>query len=86
MSSPSESPREPSLPWRIGSALTIGTVGSLCRTFLYALNETETVGLDRFLKILDERRDLDGRTRGLLTGMRYPSIAVFSCRSLISYM
>lgn len=62
-------PYEPSLPWRMGASFTMGVIGSLSRSFLYALNHTEAVGLDRFLEKLDERRDVEGRTRGLLTGM-----------------
>lgn len=61
-------PNQPSLPWRIGSSLTIGAVGAFCRTFLYGFNDSQVVGLDRFLKVLEERRDVGARTRGLLTG------------------
>ena len=61
-------PNQPSLPWRIGSSVTIGAVGAFCRTFLYGLNDSQVVGLDRFLKVLEERRDVGARTRGLLTG------------------
>lgn len=61
-------PTQPSLPWRIGSSVTIGAVGAFCKTFLYGLNDSEAVGLDRFLKVLEERRDVGARTKGLLTG------------------
>jgi hypothetical protein len=33
------------------------------------LNKTEVVGLDRFLDTLDRRKDVEGRERGLITGM-----------------
>lgn len=46
----------------------MGFAGGISRTFLYALNKTESPGLDRFLEVLEERRDVQKRTRGLLTG------------------
>lgn len=61
-------PYSPSLPWRIGSAAVMGFAGGISRTILYALNKTESPGLDRFLEVLEERRDVQKRTRGLLTG------------------
>jgi monolysocardiolipin acyltransferase len=63
-----ERPYQPSFPARIGSAINIGLVGFLSRSFLYALNRTQTQGLDRFLEILDSRKDETKRTRGLVTG------------------
>ncbi|CAK1364815.1 unnamed protein product [Cercospora beticola] len=67
-------PYQPSLPWRITSSATIGTVGLLCRSFLFALNRTEVHGLDRFLEILDDREDDKGRTRGLVTVSNHTSV------------
>lgn len=63
-----ERPYEQSLPWRAASSTTLGMVGFLSRSFLYAFNRTEVRGLDRFLEILDSRQDEKARTRGLLTG------------------
>lgn len=63
-----ERPYQPTLPWRLTSAATFGAVGFLSRSFLYALNKTEVSGLDRFLEILDSRRDEKNRTKGLVTG------------------
>lgn len=63
-----ERPYQPTLPWRWTSAATFGAVGFLSRSFLYALNKTETRGLENFLEILDSRRDERDRTRGLITG------------------
>ena len=63
-----ERPYKPSLPWRITSAFEIGVVGFLSRSFLYALNRTETYGIDNLLEILDRRSDESKRTRGLITG------------------
>jgi monolysocardiolipin acyltransferase len=34
------------------------------------LSKVETHGMDGFLKLLDEREDVGGRERGLITGMR----------------
>jgi hypothetical protein len=36
--------------------------------FLYGANKTETVGLEKFLEVLDGRMDVGKRDRGLLTG------------------
>lgn len=71
MSSPSEPPAQPSLPWRAASSVIMGVTGALSRTFLYACNTTETVGLDRFLELLDKRNDPNGREKGLITGRLY---------------
>jgi len=65
-----EQPAAPSGPWRFGSALTMGAVGLLCRGFLLGLSNTEAHGLDRFLKLLDERENIQERQRGLITGRR----------------
>jgi monolysocardiolipin acyltransferase len=47
----------------------MGAVGLLCRGFL-AISKTEAHGLDKFLKLLDERENVEGRQKGLITGMR----------------
>ncbi len=69
MSERNEAPENPSLPWRIGSSLTMGIVGVLCRSFYYGLNKMEVHGLDGFLELLDQREDPRRRERGLITGM-----------------
>lgn len=61
-------PPQPSLPWRVGSASVMGLVGSISRLFMFGVNRTEVHGLVQFLELLDERRNIDGRERGLLTG------------------
>ena len=48
----------------------MGTVGVIVRSFTYGLSYPQVTGLDNFLKILDERIDVDKRQRGLITGMR----------------
>lgn len=65
---PEEQPAAPSLPWRCGSVAVIGLVGLLSRGFLAGLSNLEVNGLDKFLKLLDEREDVDNRQRGLITG------------------
>jgi len=68
MSEPEGPPYQPALPRRVASTVQIGVVGFLFRTFLYGLNRTESPGLDRFLDVLDSRRDETKRERGLITG------------------
>lgn len=65
---PEEQPEAPSAPWRAASAFTMGAVGLLCKGFLSGLSKVETHGLDKFLKLLDERENVEGRQRGLITG------------------
>ncbi|KAJ4304178.1 Lyso-phosphatidylcholine acyltransferase [Collariella sp. IMI 366227] len=68
MSDPvSPSHQRPSLSWRIKSAMIMGMTGVLSRVFLYGFNKVEVTGLDRFLAILDSRKDPANRKRGLLT-------------------
>ena len=65
---PDEQPAAPSAPWRAGSAFVMGAVGLLCRGFLM-MSKTETHGLDKFVKLLEEREDVENREKGLITGM-----------------
>ncbi|KAK8136657.1 hypothetical protein PG984_004597 [Apiospora sp. TS-2023a] len=58
---------QPSLPWRMSSSIVLGATCMLSRGFLYGLNTVETKGLDKFLEILDKRKDVDKRERGLIT-------------------
>jgi monolysocardiolipin acyltransferase len=69
MSGPNSNPSCPSLPWRFTSSLIMGLTGSLSRAFYYGLNNVEVVGLNGFLQTLDRRKDVDGRERGLITGI-----------------
>ncbi|KAK6068827.1 acyltransferase [Seiridium cupressi] len=66
--------QHPSLPWRASSAMITGLTGMLCRGFLYGFNNVEVNGLQRFLKVLDEREDVDKRERGLLTVCNHVSV------------
>jgi hypothetical protein len=68
-----ERPYQQTLPWRATSSTTLGIVGFLSRTWLYAFNRTEVKGLDNFLALLDKRKDERNRTRGLITGRCVPS-------------
>lgn len=64
----------PSLPARLAAAANITIITSLCRAFLYVLNTTEVTGLDKFLKILDGRKDIAARQRGLITVSNHVSM------------
>ncbi len=46
----------------------MGIVGSISRVVLFGANKTEVHGLEGFLELLDERRNIEGRQRGLVTG------------------
>ncbi|KAI9799038.1 MAG: hypothetical protein M1833_004232 [Piccolia ochrophora] len=74
MSAGSDPPAHPSLPWRIASSATMGVSGAIARAFLFGANRTEVDGLDRFLEILDEREDVAGRERGLITVSNHVSV------------
>lgn len=63
-----KSPTQLSLPWRVGSSIVMGATGAVFRIFLFGANRTETHGLDQFLSLLDQRHDIAGRKRGLITG------------------
>lgn len=67
-----ERPYEPPMLTRAISNATVGTVGFLCRSFLYVLSRTEVHGLDRFQELIDERSDPERRERGLITGRSIP--------------
>ncbi len=63
-------------PWteRVKSNVTVGIVGFLSRSFLYALNTTNVYGLEGFLEILEERNDVAKRERGLITVSNHLSV------------
>ena len=67
-----EAPEAPSAPWRAVSVFTMGAVGLLCKGFS-GLNSIETHGMERFLRLLDERQEPKDRERVLITGMRVQS-------------
>jgi hypothetical protein len=60
--------KNPSATWRASSNLTMFLTGMISKAFLFGFNRTEVNGLDGFLKILDQRKDIEGRQRGLITG------------------
>ncbi|KAJ9639507.1 Lyso-phosphatidylcholine acyltransferase [Coniosporium tulheliwenetii] len=45
----------------------MGVTGLLTRGFLFGASRTEVHGLEGFLKLLDARKDVQGRERGLIT-------------------
>lgn len=61
--------KRPNGLWRGMSAMTMGLTGSISKLFLNAFNNVETVGLDRFVELLESRSDPYERQRGLITGM-----------------
>ncbi|KAK8046443.1 Bctaz1 [Apiospora saccharicola] len=73
---------QPSLPWRMSSSIVLGATCMLSRGFLYGLNTVETKGLDRFLEILDKRKDVDKRERGLITVCNHVSVPLSTFFSL----
>ena len=65
-----DNPPPPSLPWRASSITVMGIIGTLTRAFMHGLNWQDTHGLDGFLELLDKRADINGRQRGLITGIQ----------------
>ncbi len=59
---------QPSLSSRITAAVVTGLTGVWCKGFLYGLNQVEVIGLDKFLRLLESRQDVEKRQRGLITG------------------
>ncbi|KAH0354496.1 hypothetical protein KCU81_g1443, partial [Aureobasidium melanogenum] len=70
----SDAPDQPSLLWRTGSSFITGATGFLCRTFLVGLNRLEVKGYDNFMRLMDEREDVNGRTKGLITVSNHTSV------------
>jgi monolysocardiolipin acyltransferase len=64
----SEPPAAPGRLWQTNSTIIMFVTGVISRSFLYGLSNTRTYGLERFLKLLDEREDVAGRKKGLITG------------------
>ncbi|KAL1625170.1 Lyso-phosphatidylcholine acyltransferase [Neofusicoccum ribis] len=56
----------------------MGVVGLASRGFLAGLSNLEVNGMDGFFKLLDERKDVQGRQRGLITAIRLLSRAPFA--------
>lgn len=69
MSSVSKRPAtQPSLAWRVTSSVIMGTTGLLSKAFIYGLNDVEVFGWEGFSQLLESRRDVSKRQRGLVTG------------------
>jgi monolysocardiolipin acyltransferase len=58
----------PSLRWRAGSSAALLFTGTLAKIFLNVGARADVHGLDKFVKLLDERSNIEGREKGLLTG------------------
>ncbi|KAI1261211.1 hypothetical protein F5Y18DRAFT_402945 [Xylariaceae sp. FL1019] len=67
-------PEQPPLPQRMTSSLIMGLAQGVSRAFLYGLNSVEVTGLQRFLEVLDQRKDIEKRERGLITVSNHVSI------------
>ncbi|CAK7262997.1 Lyso-phosphatidylcholine acyltransferase [Sporothrix epigloea] len=67
-------PQKPGALWRAASTFFMASTGMICRSILYGFNNLEVVGLDNFLKLLDARKDVDARQRGLLTVSNHISV------------
>lgn len=62
---------------------TIAAIGLVCKGFLkVGTKDTETHGLDNFVKLLDERQDISQRERGLLTVSNHTSVYVLLVRDV----
>ncbi|KAL5114909.1 Lyso-phosphatidylcholine acyltransferase [Pleosporales sp. CAS-2024a] len=70
---PEGQPEAPSALWRAASTVVMGAVGLLCKGFL-GVNRVETHGMENFVKMLDERADVGGRERGLVTVSNHISV------------
>lgn len=62
--------RRPNGLWRGASAMVMGLTCSISKGFLNGFNSLEVVGLDNFVKLLEERADPYERQRGLITGTK----------------
>lgn len=70
-------PRQrPGLGWRAASSALMGITGLLSRVFVHGGSSITVVGADPFCRLLDERRCVAARQRGLLTGAAYSATAV----------
>lgn len=68
------SPAQPSLFWRMSSGFVMGTVGFLSRSFLLLGNRLTVEGLPEFLALLEERKDVARRSKGLITVSNHLSV------------
>ncbi|KAH9898836.1 hypothetical protein F4778DRAFT_741244 [Xylariomycetidae sp. FL2044] len=71
---PSRLPVQQPGSWRLASSLVMGLTGAASSAFLYGLNTVQVHGLDRFLHLLDQRKDVEKRQRGLITVSNHISI------------
>jgi monolysocardiolipin acyltransferase len=52
----------------------MAVTGLLSRSFLYGFSHPEVHGLEPFLRLLDSRRDVAARERGLITVSNHLSV------------
>ncbi|KAF2400806.1 hypothetical protein EJ06DRAFT_529904 [Trichodelitschia bisporula] len=72
-------PPPPPLPlpgpmWNTASASLMALTGLASKTFLALGARTQVVGLERFVELLDSRRDVEKRERGLITVSNHVSV------------
>ena len=80
MGSEEDAPQsQPSALWRAAATFFMGVTGTLFRGLMYGANYPDVHGLDKFLQVLDERKDVKKRERGLITGM--PLTSLCKCQS-----
>ena len=58
----------PSPMYRAASTVTMTAIGFLAKMYLNVFNSASVHGLDSFIRMLDERADVQQRKRGLITG------------------
>ncbi|CAN8097080.1 unnamed protein product [Discula destructiva] len=66
--------RRPNGLWRGSSAMVLGLTTSISKGFLNGFNSLETIGLENFVKLLEERNDPFERQRGLITVSNHISV------------
>lgn len=64
----------PPLGSRLCTGFVMAATGLLSKSWLSIWNSTEVIGLERFLKILDDRQDVESRQRGLITVSNHTSV------------
>lgn len=75
--------RDVPLSWRITSTATLAFAGFLSKSFLsVATKSTLTEGMDEFVELLDKRREVERRERGLITVSNHVSVYVSFVLSL----
>lgn len=78
--------RRPNGLWRGASAMVMGLTCSISKGFLNGFNSLEVIGLDNFVKLLEERADPYERQRGLITGTKCTTTTSTHTLSRVSHL